>query len=56
MKQIQGKQGFVRDIDREVPETEGSRNRNSTVFMSLNLLFKLSTRNGAIINKNSQAL
>ena len=41
---------------REVRETEGSRNRDSTVlyFMSLNLLFRLSTRNGAIINKNSQ--
>ena len=33
---------------------EGSRNRDSTVFMSLNLLFRLTTRNGAIINKNSQ--
>ena len=26
----------------------------STVFMSLNLLFRLYTRNGAIMNKNSQ--
>ena len=41
---------------REVRETEGSRNRDSTVlyFMSLNFLFRLSTRNGAIINENSQ--
>ena len=38
---------------REVRETEGSRNRDFTVFMWLNL-FRLSTRNGAIINKNSQ--
>ena len=37
-----------------VGETEDSRNRDSTVFMSLNLFFRLSTRNGAIINKNSQ--
>ena len=37
---------------REVWDTEGSRNRDSTVFMSLNLLFRLSTQNGAIINKN----
>ena len=41
---------------REVREMEGSRNRDSTVFMSLNLLFRLSTRNGAIINKNSQTV
>ena len=41
---------------REVRETEGSRNRDSTVFMSLNLFFRLSTRNGAIINKNSQTV
>ena len=34
----------------------GSRNRDSTVFMSLNLLFRLSTRNGAIINKNSKTV
>ena len=39
---------------RDVRETEGSRNRDSTVFMSLNLLFRLSTRNGATIKKNSQ--
>ena len=40
----------------EVRKTEGSRNRDSTVlyFMSLNSLFRLSTRNGAIMNKNSQ--
>ena len=38
---------------REVWETEGSRNRDFTVFMSLNLV-RLSTGNGAIINKNSQ--
>ena len=37
-----------------VRETEDSRNLDSTVFMSLNLYFRLSTRNGAIINKNSQ--
>ena len=38
---------------REARETEGSRNRDSTVFMSLNLL-RLSTENCAIINKNFQ--
>ena len=38
----------------EVRETEGSRSRDSTVFMSLNL-FRVSIRHGAIINKNSQA-
>ena len=38
----------------EVQETEGSRNRDSIVFMSLNLFTRLPTRNGAIINKNSQ--
>ena len=38
----------------EVRDIEGSRNRDSTVFMSLNLLFRLCTRNNAIINKNSQ--
>ena len=41
---------------REVRETEGLRNRDSTVFMSLNLLFRLPTRNGAIINNNLQTL
>ena len=39
---------------REVRETEGSRSRDSTVFMPLNLI-RLSTRDGAIMNKNSQA-
>ena len=39
---------------REVWEAEGSRNRDSTVFVSLNSLFRLSTRNGTIIKKNSQ--
>ena len=35
----------------EVWEIEGSKNRDSTAFMmSLNLLFGLSTRNGAIIH------
>ena len=36
---------------REVRETEGWRDRDSTVFLSLNLLFRLSTRIDAIINK-----
>ena len=34
---------------REVRETEGSRNRDSTVFMSLNLLLRLSTRNDLML-------
>ena len=52
MKQIKWKQ--IGSRYREVLETEGSGNWDSTVFVSFNLLFRLSTRNGAIINKNSQ--
>ena len=54
----------VRDIGDEIIEHEcrkinGNKVwyrevRETTVFMSLNLLFRLYTRNGAIMNKNSQ--